>query len=134
MGKTNKPGFGHLVYEHASVDYRTVLRFMKAADILYLPSGRDVKYALPFKFFDYLSVRRPILAVTPSDSAVAMFVSDLDCGEVVEPDRVTKIADALERILARSQKYSYCGSEQYNWTSIASRYSQLMNGLVAGKA
>lgn len=126
-----KTGLKHAVHEHAQVDHKTILNFMRAADILYLPSGSHVTYALPFKVFDYLSVRRPILAVTPAESAVARLVSKLDCGEVAE-DMAAAVADALGRILRRQQEYKFSNREKYTWASIAGRYSQLMEELVAG--
>jgi glycosyltransferase involved in cell wall biosynthesis len=128
--RIEEAGLGHLIREHASVGYKSVLQFMKAADILYLPSGGDVAYALPFKVFDYLKVRRPALAVTSSGSALAQFVTDHDCGEVVSSAEPAAIADAIERILRRKQEYSYRGREKYTWASIASQYDQLIREIV----
>ncbi len=67
-----------MIKEHDFVKYQTIIKHMKAADILFLPSGFDVKYAIPFKLFDYLSVKRPIFAVAPRNSAVAALMNQID--------------------------------------------------------
>ena len=53
-------------------------------------SGSNVKYAIPYKIFDYISVQRPILAVAPKNSEVegkiydvtGAWVADIDTGIV----------------------------------------------------
>jgi glycosyltransferase involved in cell wall biosynthesis len=119
----------HLVQEHVQVDHKSLLNFMKRADILYLPSDSGLTYALPFKVFDYLSIRRPILAVSSPESAVARLIAELDCGEVAE-DKAAFVADAIERILLRKHQYRFAGRDKYTWTSIAGRYSRLMEELL----
>ena len=58
-------GLQDIVKEYPQVPYVRLIRYLKSADILFLPSVSDVNYAIPFKFFDYLSVKKPILAVAP---------------------------------------------------------------------
>ncbi len=124
-------GLRHLVVEHQPVDHETVRRFMLSADILYLPSGQEVAYALPFKVFDYLSVRRPILAVTPSHSAAARLVRNLRCGEVSEEDTEESIAAAIELLLSTSTNYDYSGIQGFSWQKIALQYDSLLQNMVA---
>lgn len=121
----------HLVHEHAPVAHREIRQYMKGADALFLPSGGDVFYALPFKTFDYLSVCRPILAVTPPGSALAKFMGQVDCGEVAYRDDVVSIADALQRLMTRACDYSFAGRENFTWQEVANRYIGLAEEVVA---
>jgi len=122
-------GMQERVVEHAPVDHAEVLRYMKAADALYLPSGSDVSYALPFKLFDYLSVRRPVLAVAPRYSAIGMLMRELRCGELAPPDQPGAVADALERLVLGASDCSFDGAEQYSWEAVGGRYIELLQSL-----
>lgn len=124
-------GLRDLVHEHEPVEHGVVLGYMKAADVLYLPSGTDVRYALPFKAFDYLCVRRPILAISPIDSAVAQFVTTLDCGEVVDGTQPAITANALERLVDNAEDYGFRGRDQFTWTAVADKYDLLIRRVTA---
>ena len=127
-------GLMRLVHEYSPVGHTEVLRYMKAADALFLPSGSDVSYALPFKVFDYLSVRRPILAVSPDGSAVAKLMAEIDCGEVSKVDEPLAIADALQNLVMRTSEYSYAGRENFMWQKVANQYAELIRNVIARKS
>lgn len=128
-------GMESYVHEHAPVAHAEVLRYMKAADVLYLPSGGDVPYALPFKVFDYLSVRRPVLALAPERSAVADLLRELRCGELVVPGSdPAALVDALERLLSPVADYSFEGAERYGWDVLGRRYVELLRAVRDGVA
>ena len=56
------------------------------------------RIAIPAKMFEYLALRRPLLALAPLDSEVAELVRQSGWGVVVAPDDVEGIADAMQRI------------------------------------
>ena len=90
--------FDNIVKEHSKVDYKTILSYMKRSDILYLPQGGDVRYSIPYKFFDYLSVRKPILAVTAYESALFDIMQKIDCGECADIYNSDSIFFALKKL------------------------------------
>lgn len=118
--------------EHAPVPHAEILRYMLAADVLFLPSGTDVPYALPYKVFDYLSAGRPILAVTPRGSAVESLMAQIDCGEVATSDDPACIAEALERLLERRATYTFSGRDTFTWQEIGRRYEQFLLEVTRG--
>lgn len=126
-------GLGNLLHEHAPVDHQQLVRYLKAADVLFLSSGSDMRYSLPYKTFDYLSVRRPILAVSPPGSAVATLFAEVDCGEVALADERQPIADALERLLGRQGDYSFAGIQEFTWARLAGRYEDLLHEVIANR-
>ena len=115
-----------LIYEHQMVDYHTMLRYMSAADVLLLLSGMNVKYAIPYKFYDYISVKRPILALAPKDSAVENLMIELDCGEICHFNNTHSIETALRNILVLKRNYTFSGIENYHWDSIAQKYEHVL--------
>jgi glycosyltransferase involved in cell wall biosynthesis len=112
---------GDLVRVHDPVAYQTIKEVMKRSDILFLPSG--VEYAVPFKFFDYLSARRPILAVASRESAVYDLMCLVDCGEFAEIGDTEQVASALSALIHRKREYSFSGADEYLWESAAIKYS-----------
>jgi glycosyltransferase involved in cell wall biosynthesis len=122
-----------MIQEHGSVEHRTVLGHMAGADILFLPSGSDVDYALPFKLYDYLSVKRPILAVAPRESAVAQFMAEVDCGELAVIHDSASVQNALRTMLRRSEPYTFAGSERYHWGRLADTYARILHDVVRGQ-
>ena len=115
-----------LINEHSMVDYQTMLRYMSAADVLLLLSGSNVKYAIPYKIFDYMSVRRPILAIAPKNSEVENLMLELDCGEIAYLDSDPSIEAALKKILDAETRYSFSGIDKYEWKEIASKYESVL--------
>ena len=122
-------GLIDMIKEHYFVKYQTIIKYMKAADILFLPSGSDVKYAIPFKLFDYLSVNRPIFAVAPRNSAVAALMNQIDCGRLAFIDDQNSIQQTLREMITEDRTYSFSGLEQFSWHAIAKKYSDVINRL-----
>ena len=123
----SKYGLQHIIKEHHPVPYEQAMRYLKGADILFLPSGSDVKYAIPFKFYDYLSVKRPIFAVAPADSAVAELMNKIDCGEIAPINSEKAIFDKLRMMLLDKKEYTYSGIQQYTWDEISHKYLQIID-------
>lgn len=121
-----KYGLEDVILSHPFVPYDQMIMYLKGADILYLPSGSDVNYAIPFKFYDYLSVKRPILAVLSRDSAVDTLMREVDCGRVAFVDSEDSIRETLRNMLFENQEYTYSGREKYTWQSIAGQYIDLI--------
>jgi hypothetical protein len=116
-----------LIHVHSEVSYQEIKGVMVRSDILFLPSGDDVAYAVPFKFFDYLSARRPILAVAPKDSSVHRLMQSVDCGEFAEFGETAAILEALKTLIRKNKSYTFNGSEQFLWKNVASTYMTVID-------
>jgi glycosyltransferase involved in cell wall biosynthesis len=126
IGLINKYGLQEIVERHPPVNYDMMIRYLKGADILYLPSGSDVSYAIPFKLYDYLSVRRPIFAIAPENSAVADMLREIDCGRLSIINREESITENLRAMLLETKEYSYSGAEKYTWKNSAKKYFKVI--------
>jgi glycosyltransferase involved in cell wall biosynthesis len=123
-------GLEAIIEAHDPVSYEAIKRIMLTADILFLPSGDDVRYAVPFKFFDYLSVRRPILAVAPEESGVAQLMRSVDCGEFADSARREQIREKLLRLLRRERSYTFEGADRFLWENAARQYLTVIDDVV----
>lgn len=124
-----KYGLDEIIKQKTWIPYEKIIRNLKGADILFLPSGEDVKYAIPFKFFDYLSVKRPIFALAPPNSAVAELMEEIDCGYLAFYDESESIQQKLEKMIVEDRKYSFYGIEKYNWFEIGKQYNKLIDNI-----
>ena len=119
-------GLQKIVIQHDYTSYSKILRYMKSADILYLPQGDEVKYAISYKFYDYLSVQRPIVSVTSLDSATAEIMREIDCGEIAELFNDDSVYEAIKKILIEKKEYSFSGKQNYTWEVISKKYLELL--------
>jgi glycosyltransferase involved in cell wall biosynthesis len=125
---------GDLIHVHKPVPYEEIRDIMARSDILFLPSGDGHAYAVPFKFFDYLSVRRPILAIAPKESSVRQLMRAIDCGEFAEFGDTASIVRALRSLICNERSYTFAGAEQFRWERIAERYIQTISRIHHNRA
>ena len=82
-----------------NTSYSESLKMMGSADVLVLIDAPiEGSVYLPSKLIDYIGADRPILALTPKNSASAKVMS-LSGGWVVEPDDIAGIEEALIDII-----------------------------------
>ena len=125
----NKFGLSNLIREHPPVPYEQLIRYLMSADILVLIIGQDMSYSISYKFFDYLSVKRPILAIAPRGSAIAELMDEIDCGRLAFIDSEVSIQQSLEKIIVEDKRYSFSGMGKYNWNEIAKKYINVIDNL-----
>ncbi len=114
-----------MIFEHKKVTHDKILSYMKGSDILYLPQGDTLKYAIAYKFFDYLSVKKPILSVSSLESAMTDIMDELDCGEKADTS-CDSIYNALYKMLVEKKVYSFKGMENYSWDNITQKYLNII--------
>jgi len=124
-----KYGLQDMIEQHPPVPYAQMLKYLRAADILFLPSGSDVSYAIPFKFYDYLSVKRPILAVAPKNSAVSEMMNKIDCGKLALINSEKSILKELRTMLSEEREYSFSGAERYTWHETFRKYIEVIDAV-----
>ena len=67
-----------MIINHERIEYHELLRYLKGADVLYIIQGNEHKYSIPYKLIDYLSVKKPILAVTSKFSATYNIIDETE--------------------------------------------------------
>ena len=122
-----KLGLECIIKEHTPVRHEKIIKYMKDADILFLPSGTNVGYAVPYKFFDYLSIKRPIFAVAPEDSAIADLMDRIDCGKFVLINNEESILENLRAMLKKEDEYSFSGADEDAWEEIGLKYMEVID-------
>jgi len=86
-------GVEHLVEAHGRVPYDDSIRLQQQADVLLLMQWNNPKEQgnCPGKLFEYIAVRRPVLALGLEDGVPAQILGDRGAGEIInEPSAVAR--------------------------------------------
>ncbi len=100
--RINELGIEHLIEVVKYVPRRRCLQIMAEASILLLPLSKawEGKGIFTGKIFDYLSARKPILALLPEGIA-AELIRQTESGVVVDPENKEAIVDAILTFYAK---------------------------------
>ncbi|OGU32221.1 MAG: hypothetical protein A2057_04725 [Ignavibacteria bacterium GWA2_35_9] len=115
-----------IIFEHERISYSMLTRYMKGADILCLSQGEDHSDCVPYKLTDYLTIGKPILAVTPLNSSTYNFMQEMDVGIAADIDNPDSIYNALKEILIDERQFSFSGIEKYSLNNIADIFMELL--------
>lgn len=85
------------------VPYKESLAYLQQSDVLLLLQP-GTKTQVPSKLFEYIGMKKPILAVSPRDGSTSALVTKENLGSVAEPDRVLEIAESIEKLYRQWEK------------------------------
>lgn len=118
-----------VLIQHNRVSHSKIQEYLAGSDVLFLPSGQDVLYALPYKLYDYLKAHRPILAVAPTDSELHHFMDCYSVGECAELNNSDSIYQALYKIASGLTDFSTERLSNFYWRSITDKYCQYIKSV-----
>jgi glycosyltransferase involved in cell wall biosynthesis len=120
-------GLSEIIKEHTKLPFAQVIQFLGTADILLLIIDISMNYSIAYKFFDYLSVKRPIFAIIPENSAMADMMDEIDCGRCALITSKESILSNLRKMLTEKKEYSFSGAEKYTWENAGRKYLEVIN-------
>lgn len=93
-------GLADVVSFRTPVAHTEALRLLASSHALLLfQQGTDLQ--VPAKLYEYVGLRRPVLAVAPAKSAVADVLERTRLGVVVPPDQEQRLVEALAELLTQ---------------------------------
>jgi len=126
-------GLTEHVHCHGAVDHKSGIQFLRAASacLLLSPSDDGSKTVIPGKLYEYLAARKPILAITPRDSATAHLLAGYDLGWVVEPESVDQIQDALLAVteLGDQDLGTWNGLQAFDRRALIAKFAFILDNL-----
>jgi glycosyltransferase involved in cell wall biosynthesis len=105
--------------------HKEALQILTAMDAFYQthhPGYNGSKYIIGGKMYEYLRLKKPILAVVPEKSEVSDIINSCNCGESVNSVHAEEIAAALLRIIKGGNSYSFSNAEQYERKILADKF------------
>lgn len=128
-------GLSGYVTRTSPVPHDESLRLLAASHALVVIQP-DTKLQVPVKLYEYVGLRRPILALA-EDGAVARLVRDGGFGLVVSPTDVNGIAEALTDLYRSRATLPHSGSDDSRAGEFDARYqsaifAEILSSLVPG--
>jgi glycosyltransferase involved in cell wall biosynthesis len=90
-------GLDDIVTLTGQVPYKQSLQYLQESDVLLLLQPGTATQ-VPSKLFEYLGMKKPILAISPHEGATYNLVLKESIGKVAQPDNVEKIAEAIYKM------------------------------------
>ena len=118
-----------IIKEYPLVPHKQLIQLLKSADILVLIISNKMKYSVSYKFYDYLSTGKPILAIVPEDSAMEQMMHEIDCGRCAYINDKESIFKHLKIMLVENKEYTYLKARRYNWEEIGKKYAEIIRNL-----
>ncbi|HEX2694272.1 MAG TPA: glycosyltransferase family 4 protein [Acidobacteriota bacterium] len=79
--------------------YEDLPRLLASGDVLLVPLDKEKsQMSVPSKLYNFLAAGRPVLGLAPPDSEVAALIRGNRCGDVVPPDDIAGIGEAVLRL------------------------------------
>ena len=105
--------------------HKESLQILMAMDAFYQihhPAYKGSEYIIGSKMYEYLRLKKPILAVVPNESEVADIINNCNCGEVVNSVQAADIAAALLKIIKGGNSYGFKNVTQYERGFLADKF------------
>lgn len=116
------------------VPHERALRLAGQSDVLLLllscERGKDV---IPSKTFEYMALKRPVLAIVPSDGDAAKIIRETGIGTVADFENISDIADAFFRMYQQWANGSLSSSPnadeiaKYNYINLTGHVASLLD-------
>ncbi len=72
------------------------------------------QYTIGGKFYEYLRLRKPILAIVPDEGEASIVIKNTDSGIIVSENKAPVIANALKQLLYSKMTFSWKGIERFD--------------------
>ena len=140
----SEENLGAVVHRIPFVPHKKGLSYLYASDVLLLVIGVDShkpdlsNWRVVAKLFEYLYVRKPILALVPPDGESARIIRETNAGETVAPtdvDRIEeKIYDMYKRFESGNLTSNPVGIERFDRRIQTGMLAEIFDALVGVRA
>jgi glycosyltransferase involved in cell wall biosynthesis len=130
--RLSAPDLQPLVHIAGALPRLEAIALQRQADALLLVTSHHKSIATG-KLFEYLTAGVPILALA-GDNEAARIVRETQTGEVVAPDDVGAIVEALRRTANRSLAFAPRGVERFTYSASAAILSDEIERAIARRA
>jgi glycosyltransferase involved in cell wall biosynthesis len=132
-----KSGLGKYLVYQSYIPHKQAVGFLKNSAMLLLLINKSVnaKGILTNKLFEYMSVKRPVLAIGPEDGDAAEIINDTHSGAIFnanEKERLKKhLIESFNLFLNNNLEIKSEGLEKYSIKSLTSKLVQLLNEITS---
>jgi glycosyltransferase involved in cell wall biosynthesis len=113
----------------ARVPFADLFAELQRAHVLLAVVGDHMPYSTPYKVYDYMAARRPILALAPPGAALFELLAESGAGVCIERDDDAGIEHALEGFLRGDLTPPRARVERFRWSNLALQYRDVIEGV-----
>jgi hypothetical protein len=88
------------------------------------------RYTIGGKVYEYLRLKKPILAMVPEDGEAARLISATRSGVVVPASNTTAISETLLEWMARPPSFDFVHIERFSRKALATDYRRHLERIV----
>ncbi len=125
-------GIEKLVQTMGYLEHRKSLRILNEASVLcFILDDRDArsKFTVGGKVYEYLRLKKPILALVPEDGEAAELIKKTQSGVVISPQRVEWIVQTLLSWEQNLPELTFSNIEEFNREKQAEQFLQVFERL-----
>ena len=125
----------HVIEIIPPVPHHRSLQYLFESDILLIIQPR-APLQIPAKLFEYMYLRKPILAITEEDSATADIIRQAQLGIIVDPEDIPSIKKAIQNLYRQYQTGTLPSYgdisviQQYDVRILALKFARLLDKLL----
>ncbi len=95
-----KVSFRDSIVTHGYVPHRKSIEFLLKSDALLLivDESKESQEIVPGKVYEYIGVKKPIIAIAPQNSAIAKLLAETNSGSVAHQSEIKAIAGIFHRL------------------------------------
>ncbi|MEM4004566.1 MAG: glycosyltransferase family 4 protein, partial [Desulfurococcaceae archaeon] len=99
------PIFKDIVTYVGKLDREGLIKVLSASDVAVIPRVKSTlfNYAIPTKFYEYVALGLPILALCNTDSELWRIVKENDLGYVCDPEDIVCIEESLRKLMSSDE-------------------------------
>lgn len=119
------------------VPHERALRLAGQSDVLLLLLSRERgKDVIPSKTFEYMALKKPVLAIVPSDGDAAKIIRETGIGLVADFENMSDIADAFFQMYQQWANGSLTRSpnagkiEKYSYINLTGHFASILDQIV----
>lgn len=121
---------GYLSHENCIVKLQTMDAFVLILD----DRIRHAEKTIGGKVYEYLALKKPILALIPEEGEAADFIRFTDSGIVCPYSNINRICEALQLLLSGKKTFYFNHIEQYTRKNLAARLGDFFNEIIHSRS
>ncbi len=120
-----KYGLQTMVRQVGYLDHKNCLELLSSMDT-FIYIFEDLLNMIGGRLYEYMRLRKPILALAPEDSELAQLIGRTDSGVVISPYKTKDIANTLRQWMINPPKFSYKNVDSFNRKHQAKQFLRIM--------
>ena len=86
------------------ISHYSCMKKLADVDVLILLLNKHYEHIVPQKLYHYLSLRKPIMAIIPSEGCAARIIENTNSGILISPDNIDEISHSLIEVFKKWEK------------------------------